>query len=172
MKVYDDFLSPKDFRFVQLNMLGTQFPWSQGTVMNPEVDELLCDEIDNIQFSNWMYRDFEPKGPEFAIAQPIISDPRLEICSIHRIKANLTLRTSEVVQHGFHRDGTGSFMVAIYYVNSNDGYTEFEDGSRIETIENRLLVFDSSLWHTGSTCTNAKVRCVINFNYFPEKYGA
>ena len=62
-------------------------------------------------------------------------------------------------------------MVAIYYVNSNDGYTEFEDGTRIETIENRLLVFDSSLWHTGSTCTNAKVRCVINFNYFPEDYG-
>ena len=51
MKIYDDFLSPKDFHFVQSNMLGCQFPWSQGTVMNPEVDELLCDEIDNIQFS-------------------------------------------------------------------------------------------------------------------------
>ena len=175
MKVYDDFLSPKDFHYVQSNMLGCQFPWTQGVVMDPDqynqyplVDEQLCDEIDNIQFSNWIYRDFEPKGPQFALVQPIIYDPRLEICSINRIKANLTLRSPEVVKHGYHRDGIGNFMVAIYYVNSNDGYTEFEDGTQVKSIENRLLVFDSSLRHTGTTCTNEKVRCVINFNYFPE----
>ena len=169
MKVYDDFLSPKDFNFVQSTMLGSQFPWKQGTVMNPKVDDMLCDEIDNIQFCNWIYRDYEPKGPEFGIVQPIISHPELKVCSIHRIKANLNLRTSKIIKHGFHRDGTGSFMVAIYYVNTNDGYTEFEDGTQVESIENRLLVFDSSLKHTGTTCTNAKVRCVINFNYH---YGA
>ena len=127
------------------------------------------DEIDNIQFCNWIYRDYEPKGPEFGIVQPIISHPDLKVCSIHRIKANLNLRTPKIIKHGFHRDGTGSFMVAIYYVNTNDGYTEFEDGTQVESIENRLLVFDSSLKHTGTTCTNAKVRCVINFNYH---YGA
>ena len=36
MKVYDDFLSKKDFEFIKHNMLGSQFPWKQGTVMNPK----------------------------------------------------------------------------------------------------------------------------------------
>ena len=171
IQVYDDFLDQQAFQFINYHMMGQEFPWRHGTVMNPEVDDMLCDEIDNIQFCNWIYRDFEPKGQEFSIVQPIISDPRLQMCSIHRIKANLTLRTPEIIKHGFHRDGTGAFMVAIYYVNSNDGYTQFQDGTKVESIENRLVVFDSSISHTGSTCTNAKVRCVINFNYHSENYG-
>ena len=57
-------------------------------------------------------------------------------------------------------------MVAIYYVNSNDGYTEFRDGTKVESIANRLAIFPSTMEHTGSTCTNTKFRCVINFNFY------
>ena len=171
IKVYDNFLDEKPFKWVQGSMLGCEINWRCGTVMNPPVDEMLCDEIENIQFCNWIYHNFRPQGPEYELVQPIISHPKLKICSLHRIKANLTMRTSKIVKHGFHTDGTGNYMVAIYYVNTNDGYTEFEDGTKIESIENRLLVFDSSLRHTGTTCTDAKVRCVINFNYHPENYG-
>ena len=55
---------------------------------------------------------------------------------------------------------------SIYYVNSNDGYTEFKDGTIIESVENRLVIFPSDMRHTGTTCTNAKNRIVVNINYF------
>ena len=48
----------------------------------------------------------------------------------------------------------------------NDGYTRFEDGTKIESVANRVAVFESNLKHCGTTCTNTKSRVVINLNYF------
>ena len=170
VEVYDDFLDDEKFRWVQREMLGSSFNWHLSTVLDPKVDTVDCNQLENIQFSNWMYHGLEPGGPEYGIVEPFISDPRLGITALVRIKANLTMRTPKVITHGFHKDGKCHHTSAIYYVNSNDGYTEFEDGTQIESVENRLLVFDSQISHTGSTCTNARVRCVINFNYYTSKH--
>ena len=170
VEVYDDFLEEEQFRWVQREMLGSSFNWKLASVLNPEIDNLSCSDLENIQFSNWMYHGLEPGGLEYGIVQNIVGDPRLGITALVRIKANLTMRTSKVITHGFHKDGESHHTSAIYYVNSNDGYTEFEDGTQIESVENRLLVFDSQISHTGSTCTNARVRCVINFNYYTSKH--
>ena len=51
-------------------------------------------------------------------------------------------------------------------MNTNDGFTEFKNGDIIESIANRMVIFDSSLEHTGTSCTNKKRRIVLNFNYF------
>ena len=53
----------------------------------------------------------------------------------------------------------------VYYINTNNGYTEFENGVRVESVSNRACIFDSNLKHTGVTCTNEKRRVMINFNY-------
>ena len=73
----------------------------------------------------------------------------------------------KIIRHGFHVDFSyvGS-KTAIYYVNSNNGYTEFEDGTKIESIKNRIVIFPSNLKHTGTTCTDRKIRTIVNFNYF------
>ena len=55
---------------------------------------------------------------------------------------------------------------AIFYVNTNDGFTVLEDGTEIKSIENRVLLFDPSTKHHSTTCTDKKVRITINFNYF------
>ena len=57
-------------------------------------------------------------------------------------------------------------FTSILYLNTNDGYTQFENGTKIESIENRLITFPLSYRHTGTTCTNQPFRAVINFNYF------
>ena len=51
-------------------------------------------------------------------------------------------------------------------MNTNDGYTEFEDGTKVESVANRLVTFPANLKHTGTSCTDEKTRIVINFNYF------
>jgi hypothetical protein len=88
--------------------------------------------------------------------------------AIMRIKANLTVATDRIIEYPFHVDiknfkGT----TAVFYVNNNDGYTIFKDGSVVESKENRLVIFNSEILHAGTTCTDAKIRCVINFNYYP-----
>ena len=56
-------------------------------------------------------------------------------------------------------------MTGIYYVNSNDGYTEFKDGTKVESVANRVVAFPCTVPHAGTTCTDASVRTVINFNF-------
>ena len=58
-------------------------------------------------------------------------------------------------------------LTAIYYVNTNNGYTYFEDGQKVESVENRLVIMPSNLPHAGATCTDELRRVVINFNYLP-----
>ena len=51
----------------------------------------------------------------------------------------------------------------INYLNTYA--TKYEDGSKIESVANRLLSFPSNMKHTGTSCTDEKIRIVINFNY-------
>ena len=55
--------------------------------------------------------------------------------------------------------------VAIIYLNSNDGYTFFEDGAKIESVENRCIIFPGNLKHAGTSCTDSNLRVVLNINY-------
>jgi hypothetical protein len=64
-----------------------------------------------------------------------------------------------------HVDQNFKHKGIILYVNNNDGYTKLIDGTKIESIENRALFFDSSKKHCSTTCTNAESRINININY-------
>ena len=75
---------------------------------------------------------------------------------------------------GWHRDvlnpWTGEVhvqesMIGILYINTNNGYTLLETGDKIESVENRLLLFPCHIMHTGITQTDTKIRVVINFNF-------
>ena len=63
--------------------------------------------------------------------------------------------------------GTCDYMTTgIYYINTCDGYTEFEDGTITECIANRLVKFPANLKHRGVSQTDARVKSVINLNFF------
>ena len=57
------------------------------------------------------------------------------------------------------------WTTSIFYVNTNNGYTVFEDGTKVESVANRMLTFPSNLKHCGTSCTDKNIRSVINFNY-------
>ena len=84
-----------------------------------------------------------------------------------RAKANLLFKTDKIYEHGMHTDFENNTKVTtgIFYVNTNDGYTKFKNGTIINSEQNKYVEFDGNLEHTGSTCTNSKYRIVINFNY-------
>ena len=100
---------------------------------------------------------------------------KLKVLAVHRIKANLELYTGDTAHKSdFHIDwknpstqeGNKNMTVGIYYVNTNNGYTEFEDGTKVESVANRFVSFAGDLIHRGVSQTDTKERVVINFNYF------
>jgi len=82
-----------------------------------------------------------------------------------RAKSNLYGRTQELIHHDNHIDMNFEHRGGILYINSNNGFTVLEDGTEIESISNRLLLFDPSKPHHSTSCTDVKRRVNINFNY-------
>jgi hypothetical protein len=54
-------------------------------------------------------------------------------------------------------------------MNTNNGYTLLETGDKIESVENRLVLFPCNILHTGITQTDTKVRVLLTFNFFNKK---
>lgn len=164
IKVIDDFLPLNDFRIIHDTMMSTRFPWnySDGIVDDEE-------EYGQFQFIHMFYTPNQGKtGGHCEILNSLIDkiEPELLI----RIKANLSPKTNKSVTTKFHTDyGYSGGKTAIYYVNTNNGYTLFEDGTRVESVSNRIVIFDNHHLHAGVSCTDENIRVVINLNYFPSR---
>jgi len=163
MKVIDNFLNQDYFNELKdLMITSRSFPWyyNDGVVEDGEQY--------NYQFTHVLYGNTEPMSRFYDAMKPCVV--KLDALSLIRIKANLVPQHHEIIEHGFHVDiaeeKNNHIKTAILYMNTNDGYTLFEDGSKVESVENRVVIFDSSIKHTGTTCTDQKLRVVVNFNYF------
>lgn len=87
-----------------------------------------------------------------------------------RIKANFSLARDVLTENNLHIDGSHGDNTAIFYLNSNDGYTFFEDGDKVESVANRLVLFPRETMHSGTTSTDTH-RIVINLNWYgPESF--
>ena len=90
----------------------------------------------------------------------------LNIKELLRMKLNFIPCTEKIIRHGFHIDTEEYSKTSILYFNTNDGYTEFEKtGERGQSVANRIVTFDSSEKHLGTTCTNDYARLVVNINW-------
>jgi len=122
--------------------------------------------IDKFQFFNTLCLKNEIKSDFYNVLDPLIK--KINPSYIYRVKVNLGTRTSVPVVGGMHSDTEFNNTTAIFYLNNNNGYTIFEDGSKVDSVENRLVVFDSNIMHSGVSQTDSKIRCVINLNYISE----
>ena len=85
---------------------------------------------------------------------------------------NLNPRLPEPFYSDFHIDPynltgniTALLTTSIFYIGTNNGYTEFKDGTIIESLANRLVTFPTNTKHRGVTQTDEQTRVLINFNY-------
>lgn len=163
IKVIDNFVDPYIVGEFQLGMLSSSFPWSFcENVVSAVLD-------DNYQFTHMFYNEGEPRSQYY---QQLVNGElltKLQAASLIKIKANLQPRTYSASETPLHVDHQfPNALTAIYYVNTNDGYTYFESGEKVDSVAGRLVVFPSELKHGGATCTDQKYRCVINFNFYPD----
>lgn len=162
MNIINNFLPISDFENLKKNILyNDSFPWYFNDGVNTDYDG-------HFQFTHTFYKDHRIYSNLFDFINPILL--KLEINSLLRIKANLTTKSEKIIEHGFHSDFKFKKNIicttAIYYLNNNNGYTKFKDGTKILSEENKLIYFNSDLEHLGTNCTDQNSRVVINLNYF------
>ena len=158
--VIDNFLSDDEFVKVKDVMMGDLIPWYLN------VGKVFSDDKE-YQLIHTFYSENCVKSEWISYLKPIVV--KLEAVSLLRIKANLTPGVGENKLTEFHVDVVKKqregWCTSIFYINTNDGYTALRDGTKIESVANRLLTFPSATLHAGSTCTDENVRVLINFNY-------
>lgn len=154
IKVKDNFLSSSDFNRLKSLILSNEFPWyfSDGKV-----------DDDNIQFVHTFVFNSLIYSPHIKDLHPIFK--KLKATRVFRAKLNYTFKTAKLIQYDYHKDVNIACKTAIFYLNTNDGYTQIKDGKRIKSKANRMVVFNSNTEHAGSSCTDSKYRVIININY-------
>ncbi len=172
MEVIDNFLPEDQFQTIERILMGSYFTW------NYFPGKLYAHQSGSFQFSHNFYREGDTPSGYFSILKPILD--RLG-GNLVRAKAVLTPQTHTPQGSGYHVDYP-NMKTAAFYINTNNGYTKFRrewgdwavvngypedpDHERIvESRSNRMVIFDSNLEHSGYTCTDEKVRVLVNFNY-------
>jgi len=165
MKIEDNFLKQEEFDKIQ-KLMGepSPFPWFYADRIVFE------DDVDKFQFIHAFYDNHMPMSPFSNELDSIINI--IQPFSIVKIRAKLLTRTPEIVESTFHVDIPLSeeklkqWTTSIFYINTNNGYTKFEDGTIVESVANRMVTFPANMKHCGTSCTDERRRIVINFNYF------
>ena len=118
----------------------------------------------------YMYHPFYdhniPTSPHYDTLIPLCQ--QLGVKCLIRIKANLYPNTEILHEHPMHIDYDFSHSGAILSLNTCDGYTKLKDETRIDSVANRILLFDASEEHCSTTTTNVSARINININYIQE----
>lgn len=165
IEVIDNFLPENEFQIMIDQFLNnSNLTWQFNTSRDRGYgDRLIRDEEEPFQFVHGLYRDFGPKSEYCQYIEPFLE--KLNIRALLRVKVNLTTRSESIIEGDFHVDQFFDHKAAIFYLNTCDGYTLFENGEKVDSVANRMVLFDGSLKHTGTNCTDKQRRVVINFNY-------
>jgi hypothetical protein len=155
-EVIDNFIAKNNLEDLKNILMTDDFPWFFSQNVN-------SGDTNNFYFTHTFFCNSNVNSTYFFIVKPILN--KLNIKHLIRVKGNLYPKTEQLENHGQHIDYDFEHKGAIFYINTNNGFTVLEDGTKIESVENRLLIFDAYKMHNSTNCTDQKIRMNINFNY-------
>jgi hypothetical protein len=151
-KIFDNFLSEEECLKIKNSILNSEFSWN----LTPNVSNIQ----ENLKITSSYY--FTHLFDSYEIFDVLLK--KLSPSKVIRIKANLYPSTEKVERHNNHIDYDYENIGAIYYLNTNNGLTILEDKVEVESVRNRLLLFDGSKLHCSTTCSDDKCRVNVNMN--------
>jgi|SaaInlStandDraft_2_1057019.scaffolds.fasta_scaffold04537_3 hypothetical protein len=134
--------------------------------VSKELDKKLgITDIGHPFFTHMFFFDYKTSSDWDSVYGPILD--KLDPLSIIRAKLNMNVPTKTEKSSGWHYDidTKKEYRIMIYHINSNNGYTLFEDGTKIESVANRAITFPGKYIHTGISNTDGLLRSFMNFNY-------
>jgi len=123
---------------------------------------------DGCWFSHMIYATESPRSNLYDPVSEMFWS-YLKYVSLLRISINLLPRQNPPSISDYHVDiDDKRITTAIFYLNTNNGYTEFKDGNKIESVRNRLIMFPANTSHRAISQTDTSVRIVLNFNFIEK----
>jgi hypothetical protein len=169
-EIVDNFLEIKEFKKIQDVFLSKTLPWFLEPYINSNSENHKLENKYDYYFSHIFFLNHNEQGilksPFLGLMQPLLD--KLSIKYLKRIKANLYPSSEKILEHAKHIDYNFKHTTALFYINTNNGYTNLQNTNKIMSKENRYLKFDGDLEHNSSTCTNQKYRITVVLNYIEK----
>lgn len=173
MWIVDNFLPPSLFNDIQQLISSERMHWIFSPYASgPETH-------DEFYFVHRVFTAFAPdlnlppmSQPEhvshiFQDIKPILYflDDRLKFTVDRLFRINCTLCTYQggYKPQAMHTDFPIPHYTGIYYINTNNGPTLFED-TKVDSVANRFVLFDGSTRHAASIQDDVHARYNIVFN--------
>ena len=130
------------------NSKNNQFQFAHVYVNENKIIKVMDDNIINVimqTYSNTVNKQFK-------------------VC---RARVNLFLKTETNVGFGYHKDieDSNDFLTLLLYLEDSNGCTEFKNGQKIQSKENRAIIFPAHVEHQTVSHTDIQFRKNININF-------
>lgn len=167
-KVIDNYLNKEDCNKIIKVVSDKDFNWNC-------VDNINVNNNTDICFAHPLVMDYKLVSNHIDnLITPLMLQRKKDLnyinLEVYRAKVNLFLKSIENKKYGLHYDceNDNYYETIIYYINDNDGGTEFEDGSFIKQKSNRALIVYGKILHQSIGQTNTNKRLNININYYKK----
>ena len=165
-EIKDNFLPQDFYKILSEELKSDKIPWFN----KPE--DVVGTKKTNTFFSFCYYNHHKPDHPLFEKHMlPFIK--KLNIFLLIQIRANLCLRDQELIESDFHVDNESKYSTTgIFYLTDCNAKTILKYKGKnisIDSKENRMLIFDSSMSHKVVYQTDVHKRYIINFNYIKNE---
>jgi hypothetical protein len=160
VRIIDNAIDDQSFNHLESIIMGEHFHWSYTeTVANdaPEFDGY---------FTNTMYHYGRPFNDYFDPIMNVIEPYMDDIKSLMRLRAIMFTRTADIIEYQKHSDFDFSHKGFLVYMNTNNGFTRLDDGSKVDSVRNRILHHDASIPHNSSSTSDKARRVALVANYF------
>lgn len=158
-QIIDNLLPANIFNNIKTQIMSDEFPF----YYNDGITDKSGTQTDDFYFTHTMYNNNKPQSNFLTLVDPILN--KINMRSLLRVKCNLYPNVGKSVKHPLHMDYNFEHKTAIFYLNTNNGATYFSDGSKVDAVQNRLVLFNGLTFHCSSLCTDKKIRVNININY-------
>jgi len=158
-EIIENFLSEKSYKKIEKTISNNYFPW----FLQNKINNFQKDNVFNYYFSHTFFDNEKINSDAFNIWEELLS--KIKFKNLIRVKANLYPRTETILEHEKHLDYTENGITSLYYINTNNGFTNLNDDIKVSSVSNRFLKFNNNVLHNSSTCTDQKYRLTVVINY-------
>ena len=162
IRVIDNFLDKNNLTKLQDMIMDKNFPWYISSSSDYENDN-------NTQLTHLLYNNHVSFSDYFPKFYKIYD--KLEVFALYKIRLIATMKYNGI-ENIYHKDiekiqHPNNCTTAVFYLNDNDGGTQFECNNEIiKSKENRMVIFPTILRHrTVKHTTDLPFRYVLNINY-------
>lgn len=154
-----DYLELDFYKNMQFVFLGDNFPW----YLKKETD--LRDVKKDYFFTHIIYQNNIAHSSFYNFVQLNLLN-FMRIQSLIFVKAIMLPSNKDTKLIEIQNEFDFSHKQAIYFVNTNNGNILLQDGTKIKSKENCLLLTESSNKYISENCTDVKAKVIILVNYF------